>query len=61
MTVNTTFTQDLHLCANIMGVIARTSWGNILGKAKDSTCFYPYNGKEYSTDEFYWLVKGTSE
>lgn len=46
--------------------IARTSWGDIPGKAKDSTipgkakdstCFYPYNGKEYSTNKFYWLVR----
>ena len=41
--------------------IAKTSWGNIPGKAKDSTCFYSYNGKEYSTDEFCWLVRATPQ
>ena len=41
--------------------IAMTSWGNIPGKAKNSTCFYPYNGKEYSTNEFFWLVRATPQ
>lgn len=41
--------------------IAKTSWGNIPGKAKDSTCFYSYNGKEYSTNEFCWLVRATPQ
>ena len=41
--------------------IAKTSWGNIPGKAKDSTCIYSYNGKEYSTDEFCWLVRATPQ
>lgn len=41
--------------------VAMTSWGTIPGKAiaKDSTCFYSYDGKEYSTTDFYWLVRDT--
>lgn len=41
--------------------VALTSWGNISGKAKDSTCFYSYDGKEYSTTDFYWLVRDTPQ
>ena len=41
--------------------VATTRWGNIPGKAKDSTCFYSYDGKEYSTKDFYWLVRDTPQ
>ena len=45
----------------LYAAIAGTKWGNIPGKAKDSTCWYSYGGREYSTSDFYWLVRGTPE
>lgn len=36
--------------------IANSEWGRIPGKACDGTCWYPYNGQEYETDDFEWLV-----
>jgi len=36
--------------------IASTSWGNIPGKAKGNTCWYPYGGQEHSTNNFSWVV-----
>jgi len=35
--------------------IAACSYGNIPGKAKDNTCWYPYGGKEHSTNNFSWV------
>lgn len=45
----------------LYAAIAETKWGKIPGKAKDSTCWYPYGGREYYTSDFYWLVRGTPE
>ena len=45
----------------LYAAIAQTKWGKIPGKAKDSTCWYPYGGSEYYTSDFYWLVRGTPE
>lgn len=45
----------------LYAAIAETKWGEIPGKAKDSTCWYPYGGREYYTSDFYWLVRGTPE
>ena len=41
----------------LYAAIAETKWGRIPGKAKDSTCWYPYGGKEYYTSDFHWLVR----
>lgn len=30
-------------------------WGTIPGKAKENTCWYPYNGAEQETSKFYWV------
>ena len=38
--------------------VTRSQWGMLHGKAKDSTCWYPFNGKEYQTSRFYWIVIG---
>ena len=36
--------------------MADTQWGPIPGKAQGDTCWYPYGGKEYTTDRFWWIV-----
>jgi len=36
--------------------IAHTDKGDIPGKAKDNTCWYPYGGQEHSTNNFSWVV-----
>jgi len=36
--------------------VAHTAQGDIPGKAKDSTCWYSYGGKEITTGEFSWVV-----
>jgi len=35
--------------------VAHTQWGNIPGKAKGNTCWFPYGGKEQSTNNFSWV------
>jgi len=37
-------------------VIAHTNWGDIPGKAKGNECWFPYGGKEHSTNNFSWVV-----
>lgn len=32
--------------------VAHTPWGRIPGKVKGNTCWYPYAGKEHTTDQF---------
>jgi len=39
-----------HYCA-----VANTEWGQVAGKAKGDTCWYPYGGKEYYTTDFSYL------
>jgi len=36
--------------------VAHTEHGNIPGKAKINSCWYSYDGKEETTDHFYWVV-----
>jgi len=36
--------------------VAETEWGKIPGKAQDGTCWYCYNGQEYETDSFHYVV-----
>lgn len=36
--------------------VAETEWGKIPGKAKDGTCWYPFNGEEHYTDAFHYVV-----
>jgi len=36
--------------------VAHTDHGDIPGKAKDNTCWYPYSGKEEETNNFSWVV-----
>jgi hypothetical protein len=36
--------------------LAHTQYGDIPGKAKDNTCWYPYGGKEHLTNDFSWIV-----
>lgn len=36
--------------------IANTEWGTIPGKACDDTCWYPYGGAEYETDDFEYVA-----
>jgi len=43
----------------LYAAIAHThEWGEIPGKAKDNNCWYPYRGKEYTTDSlsFSWIT-----
>ena len=30
--------------------------GSVPGKARDDTCWYPWGGKEFATDDFSWVV-----
>lgn len=32
--------------------VAKTKWGQIPGKAKSGTCWFPYGGKEHTTNDF---------
>jgi len=41
---------------NLACALAHTPYGDIPGKAKDGTCWYPYGGKEHTTTTFSWLV-----
>ena len=41
----------------VYAAIANTEWGLIPGKAQDNTCWFPYAGKEYTTSDFYWIVR----
>ena len=42
-------------------VVAHTQWGNIPGKANgNSSCWYPYGGKEYRTNDFSWIVTNST-
>lgn len=36
--------------------IAKSEWGQIPGKAAGNTCWFPYNGKEEATNDFYWVT-----
>jgi hypothetical protein len=36
--------------------LAHTQHGDIPGKAKGNTCWYPYGGVEHLTDQFSWIV-----
>jgi len=36
--------------------VAETEWGKIPGKACGSSCWYGYNGQEYETDQFHYVV-----
>ena len=38
-------------------IIAKTVWGRIPGKANLRSAWYGYNGKEYQTTDFYWIVQ----
>jgi hypothetical protein len=40
----------------IYAAVAHTDYGDIPGKAKDNTCWYPYGGRELSTNNFSWVV-----
>jgi len=40
----------------LYAAVALTEWGKIPGKAKESTCWYSYGGKEYVTKQFQWLT-----
>jgi len=41
--------------------VANTPWGKIAAKAKGNTAWYPYGGKEHTTNSFEWLsVPGAS-
>ena len=41
--------------------IANTQWGRIPGKANHDTCWYPYDGEEHKTDNFWFVNKGKIE
>jgi len=43
---------DDDLCA----VVAHTNHGDIPGKAKGNECWYPYGGREESTNYFSYIV-----
>jgi hypothetical protein len=45
-----------HNCGNVWPAIANTQWGTIPGKAIGNTCWYPYGGKEYTTNDFSYVV-----
>jgi len=48
----------------LWAAVAHTQWGEIPGKAKGNECWFPYGGRENSTNNFSWvcsawdLVKG---
>jgi len=42
---------------SICPVIAHTPQGNIPGKAKGNTCWYPYGGQEHTTSNFSWICQ----
>jgi hypothetical protein len=41
---------------DLYAAVAHTDKGNIPGKAKNNTCWYPYGGKEQETSNFSWVV-----
>jgi hypothetical protein len=41
--------------ATLYSAIAITSYGQIAGKAKAGTCWYPYGSLEYTTSNFMWV------
>jgi len=45
-----------HDCGSVWPAIANTQWGTIPGKAIGKTCWYPYGGKEYTTEDFSYVV-----
>jgi len=40
----------------LWAVVAHTNHGDIPGKGKDNSCWYPYGGQEHSTNNFSWVV-----
>jgi hypothetical protein len=40
----------------LWAAVAHSNWGDIPGKAKDNTCWFPYGGQEHSTNNFSWIV-----
>jgi len=40
----------------LWAAVAHTNNGDIPGKAKDNTCWYPYGGREEATNNFSWIV-----
>jgi len=42
----------------VWAAIAHTNHGEIPGKAIGNNCWYPYGGKEESTNNFSWIVSG---
>jgi len=36
--------------------VAETEWGKIPGKASDGTCWYCYNGVEYTAEDFHYVI-----
>jgi len=43
-------------CGSVWPAIANSQWGTIPGKAIGTTCWYPYGGKEYTTNDFHYVV-----
>jgi len=43
-------------CGSVWPAIANSQWGTIPGKAIGNTCWYPYGGKEYTTNDFSYVV-----
>jgi len=41
----------------IYPAIANTQWGTIPAKAKGNSAWYSYDGKEFSTHDFFWVVQ----
>jgi hypothetical protein len=40
----------------LWAAVAHTNHGDIPGKAQNNTCWYPYGGKEHTTNDFSWVV-----
>jgi len=48
--------------ATYYAAVANSQWGQIFGKASlnrtsEPTCWYPYGELEYTTQDFWWIVK----
>jgi len=44
----------------LWAAIANTQWGTIPAKASGNTAWFPYDGKEHSTHDFFWVVQNWS-
>merc|ERR1712050_15965 len=47
-------------CGSVYLGVADTQWGRIPGKAHGGQCHYPYDDREHSTTDFFWVC-ATSE